>query len=312
MAAQSLSSFVVGIGYEMDQRSERQVGASFDRLKKRAAGIVGALTGAGVAATAFVNKFATVTDDMGAFARAQGISIERLNAMQLAFEQNSASAEGLRSVMQTLTDARTSLLKGDGAFFEGWALSDVPAFLADITDAGDRVTALARYIQGLGAGSEAEKRVAGELGLDYRQLEALRSNFAASTAENMAASNLRGSDLADSREFLTDLHNFQLALTNLGRAAARAMDGPLGELLRLMTKGLNAIPETMEEGQSIWQRMFDGGMGGATGGSRNRSKTEGPKVGSVYLDGKTVGKIVFDGAERQQYQQGLEFVGAIS
>ena len=315
--ASTLSNFTVGIAYEIDPRSERQVGASFDRLKKKAVGIAGALIGAGVSAAAFTNKFAKATDDMGAFARQQGISIERLNAMQLAFEQNSSSAEGLRSVMQTLTDARTSLSRGDGQFFEGWALSDVPAFLADIKDAGDRVLALARYIQGLGAGSDAEKRVAGELGLDYKELEALRSNFAATMAENRGRSNLRGSDLADSREFLTDLHNFQIALENIGRAAARAMDGPLGTVLGWLTDVFNASAKAIDKEASGkgWlgkiQEQIDkqGGTGGATGTGGTSGEL---KTGNVYIDGKAAGKIFFDEGERTNHQMGLEYVGAIA
>ena len=309
MAAQSLSSFVVGVGYEMDAASERQLSSSFSRVRKGATAITSALGGIAAATIAF----AKADDKLSRWGDMWGLSAAAADAWGRVFSHSGSDFGGFASIVEQLSSNRAGLKAGDAGWIESWGANQLPPGISMQSDPQAMVTALADWFRG--ASRDQRINAAGVLGLDAGQVSTLSQGGASlrrQLAEELDRYQVTEEDVANARMLNEEMQNMASAFEGLGRAAGRIMAGPLGAFFRGMAGLAKAGTQGIEDTESIQKRM--GSPGGATGMPRrdrgNPQSSNQPVI--LQLNGKVLAEFNLKTLETVNSLEAQTAIGAIS
>ena len=227
MVANALSSFTVAIGFEADQRGEREIQGSFDRIRGAATALGSALAGA-FGIKELISGFKEL-DQMAKTARWFDSNAQTLDALNRLYDK----AGGSGSVAGQLSSLFSLIAELDkSGTLESWAKEAGlnPSALMNATTPVQLLRALSPQLQGMD--NKGLQRVADATPLDRALLDVARSGLAGLQAEkDRRAMTQRQIDIAEqSNDTLTDIG------TNIANQAGKA-----SELLMDDLGGTNAL-----------------------------------------------------------------------
>lgn len=112
--ANTISNFLVGVGFDFDERTTKKVTSELDGVKRTALQVGAVLAGAfGFQALTF--GFAGAADEIGKFAEVYGSSANQIGALGRALEHEGGTLSGLMSQLKSLEEVRAAILVGDAS-----------------------------------------------------------------------------------------------------------------------------------------------------------------------------------------------------
>lgn len=114
--ANVISSFLVGIGFDFDKKSAKQVEGGIDSIKSKALQL-GAVVAGAYGVKKLATDFADSADMLGKFSEVFGGTAADIQAFGSALETEGGSLESFMSQIESLERARARIKVGDVAFF---------------------------------------------------------------------------------------------------------------------------------------------------------------------------------------------------
>lgn len=114
--ANVISSFLVGIGFDFDKKSAKQVEGGIDSIKSKALQL-GAVVAGAYGVKKLATDFADSADMLGKFSEVFGGTAVDIQAFGSALETEGGSLESFMSQIESLERARARIKVGDVAFF---------------------------------------------------------------------------------------------------------------------------------------------------------------------------------------------------
>ncbi len=111
----TITSFLVGLGFDYDAKGEKQIASGIDSLKSKALQLGSVVAGA-FGIKALTTDFATANDTLGKTAQILGVSADQLTSFGRAAQLEGGSIEGFIGTLQNLTNLQAGLLAGDAGF----------------------------------------------------------------------------------------------------------------------------------------------------------------------------------------------------
>lgn len=139
----TIRNFIVGIGYDYDEKGQQRVGAGIDSIQSKALKL-GAVVAGAFGINKLTSDFAATNDELGKFAKALGLDVTDVAALGDALEYSGGSAAGLRSQLTALAEMRAGLLTGDAGWIEAVSKAEIDhSLITDAENATDAYLALA-------------------------------------------------------------------------------------------------------------------------------------------------------------------------
>ena len=141
--AKVISSLLVGLGFDVDQKGAREFEGSIDSVKSKALQL-GSVVAGGFGLKALTADFASSRDMLGKFAETFGVLPNDVMAFGNALATEQGSLEGFMSQLENLERVRARILVGDVGFFAPAAKAGIdPSVIANAQNATDAYLALA-------------------------------------------------------------------------------------------------------------------------------------------------------------------------
>lgn len=141
--AKVISSLLVGLGFDVDQKGAREFEGSIDSVKSKALQL-GSVVAGGFGLKALTADFASSRDMLGKFAETFGVLPNDVMAFGNALATEQGSLEGFMSQLENLERVRARILVGDVGFFAPAAKAGIdPSVIANAENATDAYLALA-------------------------------------------------------------------------------------------------------------------------------------------------------------------------
>jgi len=121
-----LSSFLVGIGFDLDKKSMKQTEGAIDGIKKRSLQL-GAVVAGAFGIKSLTTDFAQTNDMLGKFSDIVGTSASDLNALGVAAKFEGGTLQSALGLINSIADARAGLLVGDAAIIGALDLAGIDA-----------------------------------------------------------------------------------------------------------------------------------------------------------------------------------------
>lgn len=113
----TISNFLVGIGFDLDKKSVDNVSSGIDGVKSKALQL-GAIVAGAFGIKALTNDFAAAKDNLGKFGQVFGVTADDVNAFGNALRLEGGTLEGFMSQLASLEKFRAGLATGDVGFIE--------------------------------------------------------------------------------------------------------------------------------------------------------------------------------------------------
>lgn len=141
--AKVISSLLVGLGFDVDQKGAKEFEGSIDSVKSKALQL-GSVVAGGFGLKALTADFASSRDMLGKFADTFGVLPNDVMAFGNALATEQGSLEGFMSQLENLERVRARILVGDVGFFAPAAKAGIdPNVIANAENATDAYLALA-------------------------------------------------------------------------------------------------------------------------------------------------------------------------
>ena len=301
--ASMLSSFLIGVGYEMDPASEKKINASFDRVRKGAGMLGAAAVGAGAALTKFANT------DIGwhQFARLHDLGVGAAEAWGRVFSMGGSDANEFKDLLRTIKDVQLGVQTGDqGILDDLWKGGMSPQDILNMTPQQAMLNIADAMRRSSDPGHLQKLFGLSEAGVDV--LDDGSRGLRGSHAAELKKYRLTAEQVASGEDWNASVQDFETSMARLGRALTAVMDGPLGTLIDGLTAAAQWGADTVE-GKSGFARWYNRlqekaqqmSPGGATGGSSRSglpdqsSNVRQPVI--MHLNGAAIGEIMLEGFE---------------
>jgi hypothetical protein len=113
--AKTISNLLVGIGFDLDDKSTDKVSSGIDSIKSKALKLGSVVAGA-FGIKALTSDFANAKDDLGKFSEVFGSTAENINAFGNALRLEGGTLGGFMSQLANLEKFRAGLAVGDAGF----------------------------------------------------------------------------------------------------------------------------------------------------------------------------------------------------
>jgi hypothetical protein len=166
-----ISSFLVGIGFDYDKKSAKQIESGIDTIKSKALQL-GAVVAGGFGIKSLTSDFAANADMLGKFAQVFGVNASEIQAFGNALATEGGSLESFMGQIESLERARARIRVGDVGFFApaGKAGLD-PNVIAKANSATEAYLGLADAFRGMN--TQQRINAAEALGLDEASIRLL-------------------------------------------------------------------------------------------------------------------------------------------
>lgn len=167
----TITNFLVGLGFEYDERGAKQMESSIDGIGSKALQL-GALVAGAFGINQLTSGFAQANDTLGKFSDTLGVSANDVNAFGNAISHEGGTLDGFMQQLQGIEELRAGLLQGDAEFIAvaGRAGIDTTDLIA-ATDATEAYISLADQFAQMT--SQQRLNAARALGLDEASIRLL-------------------------------------------------------------------------------------------------------------------------------------------
>ena len=166
-----ISSFLVGIGFDYDKKSAKQIEGGIDTIKSKALQL-GAVVAGGFGLKSLTSDFASSADMLGKFSQVFGVNANEIQAFGNALATEGGTLESFMNQIESIERARARIRVGDVGFFApaGKAGLD-PNVIANANNATDAYLALADSFRSMN--NQQRINAAEALGLDESSIRLL-------------------------------------------------------------------------------------------------------------------------------------------
>lgn len=169
--ANTITNFLVGVGFSFDEKSADQIGSSIDGVKSKALQL-GAVVAGAFGIKALTTDFANANDSLGKFSQTFGVTADDVSSFGRALEHEGGTLESFISQLEGLERLRAGTQQGDFGFVAAAQLAgvDTQPFI-DATNATEAYLALAEQFRGLSG--QQRINAAAAFGLDDASIRLL-------------------------------------------------------------------------------------------------------------------------------------------
>lgn len=170
--ANVLSSFLVGVGFDYDQKGANEIGSGIDGIKSKALQLGSVVAGA-FGIKALTADFAASRDELGKFSKTFGVIPSDVFALGKALEHEGGSVDAFMGQLSSLERMRAGILDGDADFIAqaGRAGITDTSIITDAENATQAYIALADVFKGLSG--QQRLNAADALGFDEASIRLL-------------------------------------------------------------------------------------------------------------------------------------------
>ena len=169
--ANTITNFLVGIGFDFDQKGAKEVDSAIDGVKSRALQLGAVLAGA-FGIKAMTTDFANAYDELGRFSRVLGVTPQEVYNLGGAFQSVGGDIQTFMTEIQGLERIRAAALKGDFSIFREAGISGADAsVIMNAKNATEAYIALAGQFQNMS--TQQRLNVAEAFGLSREAIELL-------------------------------------------------------------------------------------------------------------------------------------------
>jgi len=166
-----ISSFLVGLGFNVDQKGAKEFEGSIDSVRSKALQL-GSVVAGGLGIKALTADFAAGRDMLGKFSETFGVSANNVMAIGNALATEGGTLDGFMSQLENLERARARILVGDVGFFAPAAKAGIdPNTIAEANNATEAYLSLANAFQTMN--TQQRLNAAEALGLDESSIRLL-------------------------------------------------------------------------------------------------------------------------------------------
>lgn len=234
--AKTISNLLVGIGFDLDKSSTKQVSSGIDNIKSKALKL-GSIVAGAFGIKALTSDFANAKDDLGKFSEVFGSTADNINAFGNALRLEGGTLGGFMSQLAGLEKFRAGLAIGDAGFIAaaGKAGLDTQA-LIEAKNATEGYLTLADQFQKM----TRQQRInaADALGLDEASIRLLSKGRAGIEAVVEQQRRMRPitREMTDAAREFND--EFQDLTTNIGGFADKISTAVLPQINNIVS-GMN-------------------------------------------------------------------------
>lgn len=184
-----ISNFLVGIGFDYDQKGAQKIEGGIDSIKSKALQ-AGAVVAGAFGVKALTADFANANDKLGKFSRVFGVIPNEVAALGRALEHEGGSIESFMGQLEGIERLRAGLLRGDASFIAQAGIAGIdPSVITNAKSASDAYKALGDQFARL---SRQQRLNAAEaLGLDESSIRLLSQGTDAVSAAAEAQKRIR-------------------------------------------------------------------------------------------------------------------------
>lgn len=166
-----ISSFLVGLGFNVDQKGAKEFEGSIDSVRSKALQL-GSVVAGGLGIKALTADFAAGRDMLGKFSDTFGVSANNVMAIGNALATEGGTLDGFMSQLENLERVRARILVGDVGFFAPAAKAGIdPNTIAEANNATEAYLSLANAFQTMN--TQQRLNAAEALGLDESSIRLL-------------------------------------------------------------------------------------------------------------------------------------------
>lgn len=297
--ANTLASFLVGIGLDYDNKGAKQAVSSLDSIRRTALQAGAAVAGA-FGAKALTTDINNRTLELTRFSDVFGSTAEEVFAMGRVLEREGGTLNGFMSQMEGLERLRAGLLKGDVSWIPEGALAGLnTAPIMNASNALEAYQELARQFPTLSP--QQRINVADAIGLDQASILLLSKGIDNLESEFNRIKGIR--PISDEMIMNAEKYNkeWQDLKDNIGGAA--------DALSLKFTPILNGILQSSNEVFNLWREGFSfGGIIGETSAGGRISAEASFGEDAAWLD-KTIGQYVSEAVKDSEWLRALIPIG---
>ena len=213
-----IEDFFVSLGFEVDDKGVSQFVSTLGKARNVMLGVVAAAGAAAGAVTAFVNSVARDVDELGDFAELNRVSVEYLQEMGFAAEQNGSSLEAVKSTVEGLNNTLGQAARGIGraaAIFRqlGFSAKDSNGQVKSLSDfLGEVATKIAPFSR------QEQIGIVSRLGISPTLIPLLlkgREGMEALRAEARALGRVTGEEAQKASDYADELNRVNFAVRGL-------------------------------------------------------------------------------------------------
>jgi len=170
--ANTITNFLVGVGFDYDQKGQKEIGSGIDNLKSKALQLGSVVAGA-FGVKALTSDFAKSRDEIGKFSDTFGVLPDDVFALGKALEHEGGSVDAFMSQLANLEKMRAGILAGDASFISAAGRAGITdtSIITNAENATEAYIALGDVFEGL---SQQERLNAAEaLGFDESSIRLL-------------------------------------------------------------------------------------------------------------------------------------------
>jgi hypothetical protein len=169
--ANVLTSFIVGIGYDYDEKGQKQIESGIDGIKSKALQAGAVLAGA-FGIKALTSDFANANDELGKFSKTFGIIPNDVAALGRSLQHEGGSLESFMSQIEGIERLRAGLLAGDASFIGRAGVAGIdPSVITNANSATEAYIKLGDQFAKMS--SQQRLNAASALGLDEASIRLL-------------------------------------------------------------------------------------------------------------------------------------------
>ncbi|WP_347252905.1 lytic transglycosylase [Leminorella grimontii] len=252
MNAETIKSFLVSLGFQVDEAGARKFDATIVGTTKTVMKMGVAVEGAALSVVAFTAKIAQGLDQLYFASQRTGASVDGIKALGYAASQAGASADSARGSLENLSRFMRNNPGAEGFLNRlGVQTRDARGRMKDMasmfTGVGQRLSAMPHY---------RANQYAQMLGIDEDTLIAMRRGMGKFTGEYTAMAKAIGFNAdhaaVSSNKFMTSLRSFGqmagMARDKIGSNMADGLAGSLDRLRRQILENFPKIEQTITKG----------------------------------------------------------------
>ena len=234
MANRLLQSFLVGLGYDYDDKDLKEFEADVEKVQGAIKKMVGAAAAGATALTAMVVASTAASDEQGKLAGELNTTVGQIDALTFALERSGGTSDGMVSSLRGISRRASEAARGIGEGVEAFGLLGV-----QVTDSNGRLkqsdellAEVSNKMQGLEAGRQIE--LAEKLGISGSIRLLQHGNDEIQTL--IARAKALGTTTEEDAEIAAE---FQDSLTDLWRVIKQVARVITRELAPIMTDMVN-------------------------------------------------------------------------
>lgn len=218
--ANVISSFLVGIGFDFDQKGAKQIDSSINHIKSTALQAGAAIAGA-FGVKKLTSDFANANKSLLDFAQANGVAAESVSFLGRVHQRAGGGIAELSSELENLDNLRARMLTGDFSFIpEGMKTGLNMDAVIEAENAFDAYRDIIRQSEGLTR--EQRKNVSNVFGMGQASTLLMDAGLQSLDLAMVVEESMRPWNQAAARESKIFVNNWQSMWTRIGGITDRA------------------------------------------------------------------------------------------